>query len=128
MNAIENNKARILELYQVINLKNCSIKMLKEFISDPSLIDYFITLHVNLPGFELHVDEITAEGKRVNARSKIRYYLKHKNKPSRLIDFPLVIGYSLTRGKVSDYWIISDTEDFFNQWKHFRPSLAISKR
>lgn len=112
MKGVEQNKSFIFQYYHAISGRPKPRKLLEQFIADPSLINYILTVEHILPSYADTIDEMTGEQDRIIVRSTLSGKSvtddHHGGIQSRLIEFPVAIGYFIVNKKIVDHWMISD--------------------
>ena len=119
MSQPEDNKTIVLNLYKCISGQYKNRESISKFTTDTHLIDHILYFESFVPSFSILIDEVIAEGPKVCV--KVRYIGIQKgkingNEPTfKEIEFPLVIGFQISSGKIMDHWIIGDQISLLKQ-------------
>ena len=106
------NKAFIIRYYNAISGVLKPRDLLKNYIEDESLMEHITFFDAAFPGYEMSVDEMTAEGNRVVVRARFKgchegdfngIFPTH-----RKVDFPCVVSYEIENNKIVHHWVIGD--------------------
>lgn len=112
MKIVDRNKSFIFQYYHAISGHPKSRELLERFITDPSLIDYILTVEKILPAYRDIIDEMTGEQDRIIVRSTMQgssnIHDPHGEAQVRPVRFPVAIGYYISHGKIVNHWMISD--------------------
>ena len=112
MKVVDQNKAFIFQYYHAISGHPKPRKLLEQFITDPLLISYILTVEKILPAYEDTIDEMTGEQDRIIVRStmhgKSGTDSQYGTVQHRHVEFPVAIGYFISNKKIVDHWMISD--------------------
>ena len=114
MSNAEKNRVLVLKFFQKISGKEKNKPLLEAFIEDNQLIDTLLLLETNFPGYQILLDEVTAEWNRVVIQGRTRGSSEAKigKAPAEI---PFAIGCRIERGKIVDHWFIADRLAILNQ-------------
>lgn len=121
MSASKKNKELIVCLINELNGARKERSDIEKYVADEALVQHFIFFESLFPGNELFIDEITAEANRVILR--VRMKAKQKAMGDRVlntypeIEYPMVFGFEMERGKVIHHWLVADQAKLFDQLK-----------
>ena len=89
------------------------------FIVDQHLKDHIILFEAGLPGYQLHAEDIIAEGDKVVVRCQVigthTGTLFDIPATGKNVQVPLIIIYQLEDGKIVDHWMQADTLSLMQQ-------------
>ncbi len=92
---------------------------LEQFMSDEALIAHIEYFEAVFPGYEVYVEEMTAEGNRVivQARLKGTHMGELAGIPPKFkkVDFPFVIKYEIENNKIVNHWMLADQMSLMEQ-------------
>lgn len=87
-------------------------QFLEKYMTDEALISHIEFFDAAFPGYQVHVDEMTAEGSRVIVRARITGThmgaLGDIPPSGKKVDFPFVICYEIENNKIISHWMIAD--------------------
>lgn len=112
MEKTRKNKEFILEYIHDLSGVKKTMEALERYTTDRQLMEHIIFFDSVFPGYELFVDEITAEGDRVVIRARLRG--RHEGEmngipPTNItVEVPMVVGYEIENGKIVSHWLIAD--------------------
>jgi predicted ester cyclase len=112
MEQLKKNKEFIVSYFNAISGVTKDRALLEKYISDEGLIEHIEFFDAAFPGYELFIEEMTAEGNRVVVRARTTG--KHEGilngipPTHKKMDIPFCIGYEIENGKISNHWLIAD--------------------
>src|SRR5205085_4693319 len=87
-------------------------ELLEQFISDEALIAHIEFFEAAFPGYEVLIDEMTAEGNRVVVQARLKGThlgdLSGIPPTFKTVDFPFVIRYEIENNKIISHWMLAD--------------------
>ncbi|MFN8252461.1 MAG: ester cyclase [Ferruginibacter sp.] len=87
-------------------------QFLEKYMTDEALISHIEFFEAAFPRYKVHVDEMTAEGSRVNVRARITGThlgaLGSIPPSGKKVDFPFVICYEIENNMIISHWMIAD--------------------
>lgn len=119
MNQQEQNKAFILEYGSALSKNEKTPELCDTFMTDVKLKEHILFFETIFPGYQLTINEMTAEGDRVIVLAEMSGV--HKGEFSgipatyKAVKMPLAVGYTLTDGKISDHWLLADQLSLMEQ-------------
>lgn len=121
MSTTKSNKELIVRLVNELNGIKKDRQHIEQFVADEALVQHFLFFDSLLPGNELLIDELTAEGNRVILRTRMRGQhegLLNDIKPThRHIEYPIVFGFEIERKKIIHHWLVADQAKLLEQLK-----------
>jgi predicted ester cyclase len=112
MNQAMKNKEFILHYYNSMSGVIKTPDMLRQFTSDPILIDTITFFDGAFPKYEMTAEEMTSEGNRVVVRARMKG--KHEGEfegimpTHRNVEFPVVVSYEIVNNKIVTHWLVAD--------------------
>ena len=92
---------------------------LEQFMTDEALIAHIEFFDAAFPGYEVYIDEMTAEGNRVivQARFKGTHLGDLSGIPPtyKTVNFPFVIRYEIENNKIVSHWMLADQMTLMEQ-------------
>jgi len=112
MEQLKKNKEFVVSYFNAISGVVKTRALIEKYVSDQALIEHIEFFDAAFPGYELFIEEMTAEGNRVvvRARTKGRHegILNGIPPTFRNMDIAFCIGYEIEDGKISNHWLIAD--------------------
>ena len=94
-------------------------ELLEQFISDEALIAHIEFFEAAFPGYEVLIDEMTAEGNRVVVQARLKGThlgdLSGIPPTFKTVDFPFVIRYEIENNKIISHWMLADQMSLMEQ-------------
>ena len=87
-------------------------QFLEHYMTDEALIEHIEFFEAAFPGYNIYIDEMTAEGNRVIVQARLKG--THMGDLSgipptyKTVDFPFVIRYEIENNKIISHWMLSD--------------------
>jgi predicted ester cyclase len=113
MNQQQKNKEFIINYFNALTggVKKTRA-LLEKYITDEALIGHINFFETAFPGYEVYIDEMTAEGNRVivQARTKGTHLGNLGDIPPthKTVDFPFVVRYEIDNNKIVSHWMLAD--------------------
>lgn len=89
------------------------------YVADPELREHIIIFEEGLPGYQLHVEDMLAEGDKVVVRCQAvgthTGPLFDVPPSGQNVEVPLIIIYQLQDGKIVNHWMQADTLSLMQQ-------------
>jgi predicted ester cyclase len=86
--------------------------LLEKYMTDEALIAHIEFFEAAFPGYEVYIDEMTAEGNRVIVQARIKGThlgdLSGIQPTHKTVDFPFVIKYEIEDNKIVTHWMLAD--------------------
>ena len=104
MEQLKKNKEFIVSYFNAISGVTKTRELIKKYVSDEGLIDHIEFFDAAFPGYELFIEEMTAEGNRVVVRARTTG--KHEGvlngipPTHKTMDVAFCIGYEIEDGKI----------------------------
>jgi predicted ester cyclase len=93
--------------------------LLEKYMTDEALIGHIEFFEAAFPGYEVYIDEMTAEGNRVivQARTKGTHLGDLGGIPPthKTVDFPFVIKYEIEDNMIVHHWMLADQMELMQQ-------------
>ena len=87
-------------------------ELLQKFMTDEALIGHIEFFEAAFPGYEVYIDEMTAEGNRVivKAHSKGTHLGDLAGIPPTFkeVEIPFVVSYEIENNMIISHWMIAD--------------------
>ena len=94
-------------------------EFLEQFMTDEALIAHILYFDAVFPGYEIYVDEMTAEGNRVIVQARLKGThmgdLAGIPPTFKTVNFPFVIRYEIENNKIISHWMLSDQMSLMEQ-------------
>ena len=87
-------------------------QFLEHYMTDEALIEHIEFFEAAFPGYNIYIDEMTAEGNRVIVQARLKG--THMGDLSgipptyKTVDFPFVIRYEIENNKIISHWMLAD--------------------
>ena len=87
-------------------------QFLELYMTDEALIEHIEFFEAAFPGYNIYIDEMTAEGNRVIVQARLKG--THMGDLSgipptyKTVDFPFVIRYEIENNKIISHWMLAD--------------------
>jgi predicted ester cyclase len=118
MNAQE-NKDFIRKYFEAISGKPKPPELVDQYVSEQTLKDHIAMYEAAFPGYELHIEQMIAEGDLVSvigrASGTHQGPFMGMSATGKSWDVPIHITYQVKNGKVVDHWLLVDTAAFMQQ-------------
>jgi hypothetical protein len=115
----QKNKEFIINYLTAISGIPKSRALLEKYITDEDLIAHIEAFEAAFPGYEVYMDEMTSEGKRVvvQARLKGTHQGDFGGLPPthKTVDFPFAIRYEIEDNKIVSHWMLADRMGLMEQ-------------
>ena len=86
--------------------------VLEQYMTDEALIAHIEFFEAAFPGYEVYIDEMTAEGNRVIVQARLTgtHLGELSGIPAthKTVDFPFVIKYEIENYKIVNHWMLAD--------------------
>jgi predicted ester cyclase len=108
----ESNKNFVLQFLEAVSGKEKSESLLRQFVSDESLIQHTLGMEMAFPRYAIKPEDVIAEADKVVVRGTVR--ATHKGDlmgipPTGVeVTVPLTIIYRIADGKVAQHWMNAD--------------------
>lgn len=112
MENLKKNREFIIKYFNAISGVEKPRELLEEYTNDEKLIEHIGFFEGAFPRYELFIEEMVTEGKKVIVQGRATGI--HKRELSGIpatgskMDLPFVIRYTIENGKISDHWLIAD--------------------
>ena len=94
-------------------------EFLEQFMTDEALIAHIEFFEAAFPGYEVYIDELTAEGNRVIVQARIKGThlgdLSGIPPTFKQVDFPFVIRYEIENNMIVSHWMLADQMSLMEQ-------------
>ena len=113
------NKEFIINYFNAIGGVPKTRELLEKYMTDEALIAHIEFFEAAFPGYEVYIDEMTAEGNRVIVQARIKG--THLGNLSGIpptfkqVDFPFVIRYEIENNKIVSHWMLADQMSLMEQ-------------
>jgi predicted ester cyclase len=94
-------------------------EVLEQFMTDEALIAHIEFFEAAFPGYEVFIDEMTAEGNRVVVQARLKGThlgdLSGIAPTYKTVDVPFVIRYEIENNKIIGHWMLADQMSLMEQ-------------
>lgn len=113
MDQAQKNKEFIINYFNAIGSGVPKTRALVEkYMTDEALIGHIEFFEAAFPLYEVHIDEMTAEGNRVIVQARMRGThtgdLSGIPATHKTVDFPFVIKYEVEDNMIVNHWMLAD--------------------
>ena len=106
------NKEFIINYLNAVGGVPKTRELLEKYMTDEALIGHIQFFETAFPGYEVYIDELTADGNRVivKARTKGVHLGDLGGIPATFkeVDFPFVVAYEIENNMIISHWMIAD--------------------
>jgi predicted ester cyclase len=106
------NKEFIINYLNAISGVAKTRELLEKYITDEALIGHVEIFEGAFPNYDVLVDEMTAEGKRVVIKARVKGThlgdLGGIRPTYKSVDFPFVVAYEIETEKIISHWMLAD--------------------
>ena len=113
MDQTQKNKEFIINYYNALASGVPKTRAtMEKFMTDEALLGHIAFFEAAFPLYEVHIDEMTAEGNRVIVQARMKG--THKGDLSgipatyKTVDFPFVIKYEIENNMIVNHWMLAD--------------------
>jgi len=112
MDNLKKNKAFIIRYYNAISGVEKTLDLCRQFMNDEKLIQHIQFFDKAFPKYELFIEEMVAEDKKVIVHGRATGI--HKGEYQGIpptggkMDLPFVIRYVIENDKITDMWLVAD--------------------
>lgn len=94
-------------------------ELLEKYISDEALISHIEVFETAFPKYDLFIDEMTAEGKRIIIKARVNGThlgdLGGIPPTYKTVDFPVIVAYEIENEKIVSHWMLADQMKLMEQ-------------
>jgi predicted ester cyclase len=112
MQQLQKNKEFIINYLTAISGVIKTRALAEKYMTDEVLISQIEYFDAAFPGYEVFIEELTAEGNRVVVRARFRGThlgdLGGITPTHKVAEFPFVIGYEIEENKIVRHWLLAD--------------------
>jgi predicted ester cyclase len=94
-------------------------ELLEQFMTDEALIAHIEFFEAAFPGYEVFIDEMTAEGNRVVVQARLNGThlgdLSGIPPTFKTVNVPFVIRYEIENNKIISHWMLADQMSLMEQ-------------
>jgi predicted ester cyclase len=87
-------------------------EILEKYMTDEALISHIEFFEAAFPGYEVYLDEMTAEGNRVIVKARLKGThlgdLGGIAATFKEVDFPFVVAYEIENNMIISHWMLAD--------------------
>ncbi|MEP6673880.1 MAG: ester cyclase [Ferruginibacter sp.] len=113
------NKEFILNYFNAVSIGPKTREFLKKYMSDEPLIGHIEFFENAFPNYQIHADEMTAEGNRVVVKAHLEgTHLGNLDGISatfKKVNFPFVVAYEIENNMIISHWMIADQMTLMEQ-------------
>lgn len=113
------NKEFIINYFNALSGVPKTRELVEQFMTDEGLIAHIEFFDTVFPGYEIYIDEMTAEGNRVIVQARVKGThlgdLSGIPPTFKTVDFPFVIRYEIENGKIVSHWMLADQMSLMEQ-------------
>jgi predicted ester cyclase len=93
--------------------------LLEKYITDEALISHIEFFEAAFPNYDVFVDEMTAEDKRIIIKARLKGThlgdLGGIPPTYKTVDFPFVVAYEIENDKIVSHWMLADQMNLMEQ-------------
>jgi len=93
--------------------------LLEKYITDEALISHIEVFEAAFPKYDLFIDEMTAEGKRIIIKARVNGIhqgdLGGIPPTYKTVDFPVIVAYEIENEKIVSHWMLADQMSLMEQ-------------
>ena len=93
--------------------------LLEKYITDEALISHIEVFEAAFPKYDLFIDEMTAEGKRIIIKARVNGThlgdLGGIPPTYKTVDFPVIVAYESENEKIVSHWMLADQMSLMEQ-------------
>ena len=93
--------------------------LLEKYIADEALIGHIEFFEAAFPKYDLFVDEMTAEDKRIIIKARLNGThlgdLSGIAPTYKTVDFPVIVAYEIENNKIISHWMLADQMSLMEQ-------------
>ncbi len=93
--------------------------LLEKYIADEALIGHIEFFEAAFPNYDVFVDEMTAEDKRIIVKARLKGThlgdLGGIPPTYKTVDFPFVVAYEIENDKIINHWMLADQMNLMEQ-------------
>ena len=86
--------------------------LLEKYMTDEALISHIEVFEAAFPKYDLFIDEMTAEGKRIIIKARVNGThqgdLGGISPTYKTVDFPVIVAYEIENEKIISHWMLAD--------------------
>ena len=113
------NKTLILDYLRTLSGQPKTPELVRQFVSDESLIQHIAEIEEAFPAYELIVEDLIAEGDKVVGRCQFRGVHQHSyagmQATGKAVAFSVIIIYRIAGGKIAEHWMQLDAMGLMEQ-------------
>jgi len=113
------NKEFIINYLTAVSGVEKPRELLEKYISDEALISHIEIFEAAFPKYDLFIDEMTAEGKRIIIKARVNGThlgdLGGIPPTCKTVDFPVIVAYEIENEKIVSHWMLADQMKLMEQ-------------
>ena len=113
------NKEFIINYLTAVSGVEKPRELLEKYISDEALISHIEVFEAAFPKYDLFIDEMTAEGKRIIIKARVNGThlgdLGGISPTYKTVDFPVIVAYEIENEKIVSHWMLADQMKLMEQ-------------
>ena len=113
------NKEFIINYLTAVSGVEKSRTLLEKYITDEALISHIKVFEAAFPKYDLFIDEMTAEGKRIIIKARVNGThlgdLGGIAPTYKAVDFPVIVAYEIENNKIISHWMLADQMKLMEQ-------------
>ena len=113
------NKEFIINYLTAVSGVKKTKALLEKYITDEALISHIEVFETAFPEYDLFIDEMTAEGKRIIIKARVNGThlgdLGGIPPTYKTVDFPVIVAYEIENEKIIGHWMLADQMSLMEQ-------------
>ena len=113
------NKEFIINYLTAVGGVEKTRELLEKYITDEALISHIEVFEAAFPKYDLFIDEMTAEGKRIIIKARVNGThlgdLGGISPTYKTVDFPVIVAYEIENEKIVSHWMLADQMKLMEQ-------------
>lgn len=113
------NKEFIINYLTAVGGVEKTKELLEKYITDEALIRHIEVFETAFPKYDLFIDEMTAEGKRIIIKARVNGMhlgdLGGIPPTYKTVDFPVIVAYEIENEKIVSHWMLADQMKLMEQ-------------
>ena len=113
------NKEFIINYLTAVSGVEKTRELLERYIIDEALIAHIEVFEAAFPKYDLFIDEMTAEGKRIIIKARVNGIhqgdLGGIPPTYKTVDFPVIVAYEIENEKIVSHWMLADQMKLMEQ-------------
>ncbi len=113
------NKEFIINYLTAVSGVEKTRELLEKYMTDEALISHIEVFETAFPKYDLFIDEMTAEDKRIIIKARVSGThlgdLGGIAPTYKTVDFPVIVAYEIENEKIVSHWMLADQMKLMEQ-------------